>query len=45
MDEEIKIKAIFLGEQGIGKTSIIKRIIGDGFDEKIKPTLQIRFYS
>ena len=40
MDEK-DIKVITLGESGVGKTSIINRIKGDGFNEAQLPTSEI----
>ena len=40
MDEK-DIKVITLGESGVGKTSIINRIKGDGFNEAQLPTFEI----
>ena len=35
------INCVFLGESGVGKTSIIQRLIGKGFVENNSPTLNI----
>ena len=36
-----KVNAVFLGESGVGKTSIIRRLLGQEFDEDVKATLGI----
>ena len=41
VDEEIKI--VFLGESGVGKTSIIKRYIYDKFNEEYFPSISMNY--
>ena len=36
-----KINAVFLGESGVGKTSIIRRLLGEEFDENVKSTIGV----
>ena len=43
--ENLKVKLVFLGESGVGKTSIIKRFIDNQFDEKRESTLGAQFFS
>ena len=38
------LNLVFLGESRVGKTSIIKRIIGQGFDESMLPTIGFENY-
>ena len=38
-----KFKIVFLGDQGAGKTSMIKRFIYDAFDESNQVTLSSQF--
>ena len=39
------VNSIFLGESGVGKTSIINRLIGKNFEENILPTIALDSYS
>ena len=38
------INSVFLGESGVGKTSIINRLVGNSFEENIIPTIAIDSY-
>ena len=40
-----KYKIVFLGNQSVGKTSIIHRFIYDSFDESYQATIGIDFMS
>jgi Ras-related protein Rab-6A len=40
-----KFKLVFLGEQTVGKTSIITRFMYDSFDHTYHPTIGIDFLS
>jgi len=40
-----KFKLVFLGEQGVGKTSLITRFMYDTFDSTYQPTIGIDFLS
>ena len=40
-----KFKIVFLGDQSVGKTSIIQRFIYDAFDEAYMATIGIDFLS
>ena len=40
----IRIKVVFIGNDGVGKTSIAKRYIGLGFDVQYKSTIGADFY-
>lgn len=40
-----KFKLVFLGDQGVGKTSIITRFMYDTFDKNYQPTIGIDFLS
>ena len=42
-DDYIEIKAILLGEHGVGKTNLINVTIGLDFDEKVKETINSTF--
>lgn len=39
-----KVNAVFLGEPGVGKTSIIKRLLKQGFDENVLPTINVSYH-
>ena len=41
----VKFKIVLLGDQGVGKTSIINRFIFDVFDDQSNPTIGIDFIS
>eukprot|EP01017_Pseudomicrothorax_dubius_P022922 TRINITY_DN2467_c0_g7_i1.p1 TRINITY_DN2467_c0_g7~~TRINITY_DN2467_c0_g7_i1.p1 ORF type:complete len:212 (+),score=40.97 TRINITY_DN2467_c0_g7_i1:34-669(+) len=41
----VKYKVVFLGDQSVGKTSIIHRFMDDSFDGKDHPTVGIDFIS
>ena len=43
MSEKYILKILTIGEQNIGKSSIIEKYIDDKFDGKIKPTIGIDF--
>lgn len=45
MDETIIIKTIFLGDQGVGKTSILNRFANDKYDGGYKATIGLDFHS
>ena len=36
-----KVNAVFLGESGVGKTTIIRRLLGQEFDENVESTIGI----
>ena len=36
-----KVNAVFLGESSVGKTSIIRRLLGKEFDEKVASTVGV----
>ena len=36
-----KVNAVFLGESGVGKTSIIRRLLGQEFDENVQSTIGV----
>ena len=38
-----KVKAVLLGDQNVGKTSIIERFIHDFFDDKSQHTVGVDF--
>ena len=40
-----KYKIVFLGEQGVGKTSLITRFMYDTFDDNYQATIGIDFLS
>lgn len=40
-----KYKIVFLGEQGVGKTSLITRFMYDTFDDHYQATIGIDFLS
>jgi Ras-related protein Rab-6A len=40
-----KYKIVFLGDQSVGKTSMIHRFIYDSFDESYQATIGIDFMS
>ena len=40
-----KYKVVFLGDQGVGKTSIILRFMHDSFDPNYQATIGIDFLS
>ena len=42
---KLKYKVVFLGDQSVGKTSIIHRFIYDSFDENYQATIGIDFMS
>ena len=42
---KFKYKVVFLGDQSVGKTSIIHRFIYDSFDENYQATIGIDFMS
>ena len=42
---KFKYKIVFLGDQSVGKTSIIHRFIYDAFDESYQVTIGIDFMS
>jgi Ras-related protein Rab-6A len=42
---KFKYKVVFLGDQSVGKTSIIHRFIYDAFDENYQATIGIDFMS
>ncbi len=42
---KLKYKVVFLGDQSVGKTSIIHRFIYDQFDESYSATIGIDFMS
>lgn len=42
---DTKFKIVFLGDMGVGKTSIIDRFIRDEFDSANNPTVGIDFLS
>lgn len=39
-----KFKIVFIGDAGIGKTSIIKRYVDDQFNKNVKPTVGADFF-
>ena len=41
----LKCKLVFIGDQGVGKSSIINRFIKDTFDPTHNPTVGIDFVS
>jgi small GTP-binding protein len=41
----LKCKLVFVGDQGVGKSSIINRFIKDQFDPTHNPTVGIDFVS
>lgn len=41
----LKSKLVFVGDQGVGKSSIINRLIKDSFDPTHNPTVGIDFVS
>ena len=43
--ENPKVKLVFLGESGVGKTSIINRFIHNQFEDKRESTLGAQFFS
>ncbi len=40
----IRVKVVFIGDDGVGKTSIAKRYLGHGFDVEYKSTIGADFY-
>lgn len=43
--EKLKFKIVFLGNQSVGKTSMIHRFIYDSFDDNYQATIGIDFMS
>ncbi|MHA1309582.1 MAG: Rab family GTPase [Candidatus Helarchaeota archaeon] len=43
MIKEYKFKVVLLGDQGVGKTSIIDRYVNNRFKDKYQPTLGVDF--
>ncbi|KAG5473375.1 hypothetical protein LSCM4_03438 [Leishmania orientalis] len=41
----LKHKLVLLGDQSVGKTSIITRFMYDTFDQQYQPTIGIDFFS
>lgn len=44
-DNSLKFKIIFLGDQGVGKSSIMNRFIQDKFEENYSATIGLDFHS
>ena len=44
VSKTVRVKVVFIGNDGVGKTSIAKRYIGLGFDVKYKSTIGADFY-
>ncbi len=45
MDEIAKFKIIFLGDQGVGKSSILNRFAQDKFEQNYQATIGLDFHS
>jgi Ras-related protein Rab-6A len=45
MDEVAKFKIIFLGDQGVGKSSILNRFAQDKFEQNYQATIGLDFHS
>ena len=45
MDEVPKFKIIFLGDQGVGKSSILNRFAQDKFEQNYQATIGLDFHS
>lgn len=45
MDEIPKFKIIFLGDQGVGKSSILNRFAQDKFEQNYQATIGLDFHS
>jgi len=43
ISKKYSVNCIFLGESGVGKTSIIRRLLEEGFDDNIQSTNGINF--
>ena len=43
MKDSIRMKILFVGEPGVGKTCIVNRIAYGKFQDKYQPTIQIDF--
>eukprot|EP01129_Flabellula_baltica_P007806 TRINITY_DN3050_c0_g1_i1.p1 TRINITY_DN3050_c0_g1~~TRINITY_DN3050_c0_g1_i1.p1 ORF type:complete len:211 (+),score=45.24 TRINITY_DN3050_c0_g1_i1:49-681(+) len=43
--QKLSYKLVFLGDQSVGKTSILGRFLNDEFDQSYKPTIGIDFLS
>ena len=44
MTQPLTVKVVFLGAQGVGKSSLLARFVNDEFDEKITTTLGGAFF-
>jgi small GTP-binding protein len=42
--QQVKYKVIILGDSGVGKTSLTKKLISDKFNEKYATTVNVEFY-
>src|SRR4051812_18975294 len=45
MEEVAKFKIIFLGDQGVGKSSILNRFAQDKFEQNYQATIGLDFHS
>ena len=44
-DDSLKFKIIFLGDQGVGKSSILNRFASDKFENNYQATIGLDFHS
>ena len=44
-DDSLKFKIIFLGDQGVGKSSIMNRFVQDRFENNYQATIGLDFHS
>ena len=42
---DISLKLVIIGESGVGKSNLISRFKENKFDDEIKPTIGLDFYS
>ena len=43
LSKKYSVNCMFLGESGVGKTSIINRLLNEGFDENLQPTIGVNY--